>query len=120
MPSVKSALGRRAAASDGKTVHLVDPSFDFARRSRSPSVEQRSAAVACPKAAQDVASVGVCTRDDGLRVSAPPTRHNTGTGGRPPHESFVMAERMQRADVVAAEGGHPCPAYGWLSQRGLR
>ena len=88
-----------------------DPGWDHARSAWDLAVDQRPAAVAMPRSAQDVATAVAFARERGLRVAAQGTGHNAAPLGSLDDTVLVKTSRMRRvaidpaARIARAEAG---------------
>jgi UDP-N-acetylenolpyruvoylglucosamine reductase len=88
-----------------------DAGWDHARRAWDLAVDQRPAAVAMPRSAQDVATAVAFARERGLRVAAQGTGHNAAPLGSLDDTVLVKTSRMRRvaidpaARIARAEAG---------------
>jgi FAD/FMN-containing dehydrogenase len=88
-----------------------DPGWDTERRAWNLAVDQRPAAVAVPRSAQDVVAAVNYARERGLRVAAQGTGHNAASLGPLADTVLVKTHAMRRvaidpaARIARAEAG---------------
>ena len=111
-PASPSAQALRGLC--GGAVHLAgDPGYDAARMPWNVAVDQRPAAVALPRHAQDVVDVVQAAAAAGLRVAAQGTGHGAGALADGPLEDVVIVRTSEMSSVsvdpqartARAEGG---------------
>ncbi|CAN7251517.1 FAD-binding oxidoreductase [Knoellia sp. LjRoot47] len=87
----------------GGAVHLAgDPGYDTARMPWNVAVDQRPAAVAIPRHAQDVVDVVRAAAAAGLRVAAQATGHGAGPLADQPLHDVVLIRTSGMASVSVA------------------
>jgi len=92
-----------AVLTTAKTILMPgDPGWDDARRAWNLAVDQRPAAVAEPRSAQDVADVVRFARQHGLRVAAQGTGHNAAPLGLLADTILVKTTAMRQVSVDPA------------------
>jgi FAD/FMN-containing dehydrogenase len=79
-----------------------DPGWDDARQAWNLAVDQRPAAVAIPRSAQDVVTAVNYARERGLRVAAQGTGHNAAPLGPLADTVLVKTSRMRRVTIDPA------------------
>jgi FAD/FMN-containing dehydrogenase len=79
-----------------------DPGWDDARLAWNLAVDQRPAAVAIPRSAEDVATAVNYARERGLRVAAQGTGHNAAPMGPLADTVLVRTHAMRRVDIDPA------------------
>lgn len=108
----------RLRALAGGTVHLPgDPGYDAARTARNLAVDQRPAAVAVPRDADDVCRIVRAAHSAGLRVAPQSTGHNAGPLAAMDLDDVVIV-RMSELDDVTVDPDHRIVRVGggtvWL------
>ena len=84
----------------GGQVHLPgDPGYDAARTAWNLAVDQRPAAVAVPRSAQDVSEVVRAAVAAGLRVAPQSTGHAAGALAQHPLGDAVLLRTLHLTDV---------------------
>jgi hypothetical protein len=86
----------------GPTILVAgDPGWDQARLAWNLSMDQRPAAVALPKSAEEVAAVVRYATDHGLRVAAQGTGHNAGPLGDLSDTVLLKTQALRRISIDA-------------------
>lgn len=102
-----------AARGDGLIVTADDPGWDEARRAWNLAVDQRPAAVALPRTADDVAAIVALAREHGLRVLAQATGHNAAAVASLADTVLIKTERMRGVQVDPQSARARVEAGAW-------
>ena len=95
---------RRASDPAGQIHHPGDVDWDQARMAWNLAVDQRPAAVALPRSAEEVASVIRAAAQSGLRVSAQGTGHAAAAYDSLADTILIRTTRMRGVQVDPAAG----------------
>jgi FAD/FMN-containing dehydrogenase len=95
-----SGLGDRF---EGVVTRPGDAGFDDARRAFNLTIDQRPAAVACPRSATEAAEVVAAARDAGLRIAPQGSGHNAGPLGGLSDTVIVKLERLTGVEIDAGD-----------------
>jgi FAD/FMN-containing dehydrogenase len=94
---------RRPESQEVRILHAGDHGWDQARRAFNLLVEQRPAAIALPRDAEDVAAAIRYARSRGLQVAAQATGHNAGPLGALDGTLLLNTSRLTGLSIDAAD-----------------